>query len=1606
MEKIGLEAVFDMGNFDKNMSKYTNSIDKANKATDKAGGTFAKQFGQMQKAGLVAAGVLGGAVVVGATAATGAMVKFATDGISAAQDLEAQVSGIAAILGVPKAGLKDLNDLILELGIDPKLKVDATEAADAIELLARNGMTMSDIMAGGARNTVLLANATGADFGTAADIATDAMAIFNIEAKDMQSAVDGIVSVTNKSKFGIDDYRLALANGGAAAMAAGVTFDEFNTSIAAISPLFASGQTAGTGLKNFLQRLVPTTLTAKDAMFELGLITEDGANVFFDASGQMKDMDDIAQIMQDTFKDLSEEQRTLAMRTIFGNDALGAAIGFMQLGANEGKNASDAFNELAKSMGEVDAEASAGTRMDNLAGSLEILRGIIDTIKIRVGQAFLPALKDMADAASAFLDDNADAIVAFFGQFSEWLAANLPKAMATATNVIKTLSAAFGEVVKQSQPFIGFVIQVAGFLRAILGPALVFVQAHAKAFAGAFTAIAAVLAAPALIGAITTVAGLIMTLLGPVGLVLGAVGLLGAAWATDWNGIQTKTREAVSAVKKALTPLGGSIRDFAKAATEEIGNFMRGQEEGFEKTKTTWSGVVAETQKLTSGVVAWVQQAVPKLQEQFGLWAVAAYNWIVTVYPKLLVAFWTFVANFLVAVSSAYARVYAQFYTWGLAAYAWLTEALPKVQEAMNQFVTYISTKISEVYPQLQAKFMAWGAAAWGWVLTAIPLVQNALGVFVSRVRDKIDEVLPQLQEKFTTWATAAWEWVSEAVPKVQAELTSFTGAVRTKITGFLPQLRTAFAEWTTAAYIWVTAAILGIGRTMTEFVDSVRTRITDALPTLTENFAKWAVAGYEWITTSLIPNFGTYWGQFVSFMIGLVINMTLTMVNAMFDLGQAMVNILVNTDWAAIGRAIILGIAGGIAAIVGILYTLISTVAKETFNAFVEFNWSAAGERIMSTISRAIELSLAFKDALLKIGTDAFIAFIGLDWTGLARLVLTTIKNGISSFAHLVVTALKDAATSGWNAFKNVDWSGLGSAVMSGIESGLRNGAGAVRDFLSGLATGLINDFKARLGISSPSKVFASFGEDIVEGLLAGLSDGYPAVLSAAQAMAAGIQDAFTSGSDPTKWLPGFAGRTLSDVVDAYGDLRDLVEAVGGSLDIGLGSERFASKIDNAQSLLELMQKLRLDPRQVFGDLGANIYDVMNADNLPMLLQQGISAAFYQANDTIARDWQNLINTFDMQGWTDKIAEQTRRQADLLSQPWHGDFTEQYVEKASAELDRLNAAIQTNYEYLQRSPGSTWVQKELTSLLDQRDKVLDTLTRLGNANRVFDTAIFNQRWAELEGLTTAANMFSRAAEAGVRNVTSLVNQFNLADIFDPDNVRLLQGLEADLFTRSIEAQANIIRGLRNTAGLFTDLGGLSISGPGSTFYDSFVAKLSPMLDRIKTWVGYQGDLAAYQREYSNQVERALRLQQQSQQLDFLQQQLDLLQTISDEGLDAESILGGVTLGLNTSIEDLLSVTERLMQALINKANDELQIQSPSKVFAGIGQQVMAGLAQGLQKGAIDPLAMMHETMQMMGAPSVYNRSVQLHMGGVTINTPMDEAIFATNVLRVVEGAL
>lgn len=368
---------------DQALGRVGQSADDASKKLENAAQRNAAVSQTLQQAGR-------GFLIVGSAIVAGFGVAVKT-----AADFEFQMSAIQAVSGATADEMDLISEAALRIGKDTVFS--ASEAGLAMEELVKAGISVTDVLNGAADATVALAAAGGVDLPTAATIAANAMNQFNIAAEDLVGVTDTIAGAANASAIDMHQFAMSLSQVGAVANLSGASFEDTATAIALLGNAGIVGSDAGTSLKQVFLNLIPTTKKQTDLMKELGLMTEDGANAFYDAAGNLKSMADVSQTLQDALAGMSEEQKNATLQILFGSDAIrGAAI------LAEGGAA--AFNEMAESMGKVSAADVAATRLDNFYGSIEQLKGSAETLAIRVGQTLLPVLGKIVDFARLVVD--------------------------------------------------------------------------------------------------------------------------------------------------------------------------------------------------------------------------------------------------------------------------------------------------------------------------------------------------------------------------------------------------------------------------------------------------------------------------------------------------------------------------------------------------------------------------------------------------------------------------------------------------------------------------------------------------------------------------------------------------------------------------------------------------------------------------------------------------------------------------------------------------------------------------------------------------------------------------------------------------------------------------------------------------------------------------------------------------------------------------------------------------------------------------------------------------------------------------------------------------
>lgn len=459
----------------------------------------------------------------------------ALSSVNLAMDFESQMSTIKALTGASGEEMKQMTDLALEMGA--KTKYSALESSRAIEELLKAGLTPATVQAGGLEAALNLATAGGLDLAESAEIMSTAMNAFKADGMEAADAANILAGAANASATSVGELKYGLSMSAAVASGLGLSFADTNTALAVFANNGLKGSDAGTSLKTMLMNLSPATKKAEEQMMDLGLVTEDGVNKFYDAQGNMRSMAEVAGLLQSSLSGLNAEQRTNALRTMFGSDAIRAGNILYKEGADGVKNM---YSEMSK----VTALDVAKEKMNNAAGAIEQFKGALETMQIVLGTAALPAIKKMALWMAGLLESFQDG-----GKMSLF------------TGAIKLVADA---LYAMREP-LGIAAIVIGLTLAISGLSAVF----------------GVLASP-------------------VGLVVGAIALLGWGFVTAYKqseGFRTAIANVATAVKgvfelfKGNTGGGVQLLNSLGLSSETITKIMTAVRVVKETVMNTWTGI-------------------------------------------------------------------------------------------------------------------------------------------------------------------------------------------------------------------------------------------------------------------------------------------------------------------------------------------------------------------------------------------------------------------------------------------------------------------------------------------------------------------------------------------------------------------------------------------------------------------------------------------------------------------------------------------------------------------------------------------------------------------------------------------------------------------------------------------------------------------------------------------------------------------------------------------------------------------------------------------------------------------------------------------------------
>ena len=309
--------------------------------------------------------------IAGATAGIVALGAAITSSISTAANFQQSMANVASVTGGGAEALEALSNAAREAGASTVFS--ATEAADAQYYLASAGMNTEQIVAS-LNDTLLLAGAGSLEMGRAAEIVTNSLSQFSMEASESGRVANVLAAAASGSNTTVSQMGIAMNKVGPIANALGMSYEQTAASLMVLANAGIKGEEGGTMLRGVLASLMDISPKAAEALEEMGLSAED-------VDPALHSFDDIMVTLQEHGMTATQAVQ------LFGREAASAGVNLVK-GAGDVDTFTEAITGTSK------AQEMYNTQTDTFNGAMKMLGSAVEEAKISLGNVFLPVLTD------------------------------------------------------------------------------------------------------------------------------------------------------------------------------------------------------------------------------------------------------------------------------------------------------------------------------------------------------------------------------------------------------------------------------------------------------------------------------------------------------------------------------------------------------------------------------------------------------------------------------------------------------------------------------------------------------------------------------------------------------------------------------------------------------------------------------------------------------------------------------------------------------------------------------------------------------------------------------------------------------------------------------------------------------------------------------------------------------------------------------------------------------------------------------------------------------------------------------------------------------------
>lgn len=514
--------------------------------------------------------------------------------------------------------------------------------------------------------------------------------------------------------------------------------------------------------------------------------------------------------------------------------------------------------------------------------------------------------------------------------------------------------------------------------------------------------------------------------------------------------------------------------------------------------------------------------------------------------------------------------------------------------------------------------------------------------------------------------------------------------------------------------------------------------------------------------------------------------------------------------------------------------------------------------------------------------------AFMAFQWLNLGKQLIDGVANGVKKAGESMATAAKNA----FSKFKAkitgsevaTELKNIGKYIIDGIVGGIKSSLSKIANVAGKIKDTLLSKLKGLFKIASPSKLMKEeVGAYIGEGIAVGIEESGQMAVDAAETVANGIIDAFAG----TETAVEYARRTAQKVGDVL-----------------------ESELTKQNAALQEMQK-QADAQQAAEEL---------ADHKKQLAEKNA-----ELNKAKKKDRQKILkeiaeieeNWNRKQAKAEKAAEQQALQEriSLLKQ-----FQQKY-EAALDTIERKQDSLQSKladygelFERVKTEDG-----KELFQLGNLKDDIKQ-LEKYGDAiDKLKEKGISDSLMSEIAGMGVgdALDYMNKLLSMSDTKLDEYVSLFE-------QKQQMAQGVAEKFYKGEFDAMEKAYTGQlpEFLAGVKTEL-----SNVGTAVSESMQAVSA---EGVSEGIAEQQPLVA---EQAKQLTETAKEEIAGYQTDFK--------------AVGESLMEGVAKGVRDGQSGVVNAVAKALQAAVRAAKKEMDINSPSRVMAKIGDYMAQGVGVG-----------------------------------------------------------